>query len=95
MAKNLNYCIKKKFKKITESGQTNEKIQKIMNKRKIGLATDDQICQAIYEENKNKIYQHISELSDGNNKMCKLKFWKLRSQLCPKIEKTCTSCKNG
>ena len=84
----FKYCIQENFKKIRQAPQSLNKIQNIIQNQKRGQATENDICEAIFEENRNKILRQIDELDDGKSKLSNLKFWKLRSQICPKIQKS-------
>ena len=86
--KNFKYCIRKNFKKIRQTPPSLTEIQKLIQNKNKGQATNNDICEAIYEANRNKILKQVSELEDGKRQLSNIKFWKLRSQICPKIQKS-------
>ena len=54
---------------------------------------DDEISNLIYERNRKMIVDQVSQMSDVHCNFSRVKMWKLRQKVCPKIQPSCPVAK--
>ena len=87
--KNLNTIIHRNFKKIRITAKHKEdKIQKLITNRRNENESlnDDEISELISVRNRKVILEQVSGTADLSGNLSRLKMWKLKQKICPKIE---------
>ena len=87
--KSLYSLVRKNFRKIRRvSGQKDEKIQKLINQNINGRKNEEEICEEVYKKNRDKVISQVNDLSEGTGNMSRVKFWKMKNRMCPKIQQS-------
>ena len=50
--------------------------------------TDSEVCDMLYQQNRDQLFKQISELSNNGMKFSRNNFWKLKNKICHKIQKS-------
>jgi hypothetical protein len=98
--KSLKYVIMQNFRKVrlTYKDNSNMKIEKLMMERFSPSDVDkslldDEISNLIYERNRKLIVDQVSQMSDVHCNFSRIKMWKLRQKVCPKVQPSCPVAK--
>ena len=87
--KSFKNIIQKTFRKIRiKRKQEDIEIQNLLNKKKNvdDPEIDQEICEKIYENIRNKIMEQIHEMTDRGGNMSRVKMWKIKQKVCPRYD---------
>jgi hypothetical protein len=91
--KNLKYIIMQTFRKIriNKKDKSTLRIEKLVEERFCGIYTDksvidQEIANQIFERNRKLIIDQVCDMSDITCNLSRVKMWKVKQKVCPKIE---------